>query len=65
VARALRVFHVASIAVWAVMIPVSLATGWATSTTFISVLSIYALVLAHFAGLGASRVEKKQDEEEP
>lgn len=64
-ARALRIFHGVSIMLWTVMMPISLATGWADSKRFISELSLYALVLAHFAGLGSSRVEKKQDEEGP
>lgn len=63
-ARALRWFHVGSIVIWTAMMPLSLLMGWADSKAFISELSLYALVLAHFAGFGSARVEKKQDEEE-
>lgn len=50
---------------WMILLIVSLMTGWVQSTTFISVLSIVALILASQSSWQASRVERKQDEQEP
>jgi hypothetical protein len=45
------------------MIPVSFFTGWINSVTYVSVLSLWALVSGHWAAWQASRVEVKQEEE--
>lgn len=47
-----------------VLIPVSLATGWVKSVTFVSALSLWALVASHGAWWAAASVEVKQDEDE-
>jgi hypothetical protein len=47
---------------WVVMIPVALATGWVKSVTFVSALSLWALVASHGAWWAASSVECKQAE---
>jgi hypothetical protein len=49
---------------WVVMIPVSLATGWVRSVTFVSALSLWALVASHGAWWAAATVECKQAEHE-
>ena len=48
---------------WIVMIPVSLATGWVRSVTYVSALSLWALVLGHLGAWQASRVEVEQQRE--
>jgi hypothetical protein len=48
---------------WLVMIPVSLATGWVKSVTFVSALSLWALVASHGAWWAAASVECRQAEE--
>lgn len=48
---------------WLVMIPVSLATGWVKSVTYVSALSLWALVSGHWSAWQAARVEVKQDEQ--
>jgi len=48
---------------WIVMIPVSLATGWISSVTYVAVLSLWALVSGHWAAWQAARVEVHQDED--
>jgi hypothetical protein len=35
---------------WAVMVPVSLATGWVYSVAFVSLASLYANAATHIAG---------------
>lgn len=45
------------------MIPVSIATGWVTSVTYVSALSLWALVSGHWSAWQAARVEVKQDED--
>ena len=48
---------------WIVMIPVSIATGWVHSITYVSALSIWALVSGHWSTWQAARVEVTQQEE--
>lgn len=47
---------------WLVMIPISVVTGWVTSVTYVSALSLWALVSGHWSAWQAARVEVKQDE---
>ncbi len=46
---------------WIVMIPVSLATGWVKSVTYVSALSLWALVSGHWSAWQAARVEVEQE----
>jgi hypothetical protein len=48
---------------WIVMIPVSFLTHLVESTTFVSALSLWALVSGHWSAWQAARVEVKQDEQ--
>ena len=48
---------------WIVMIPLSIATGWVHSITYVSALSIWALVSGHWSTWQAARVEVTQQEE--
>jgi len=48
---------------WLVISPVSLATGWVKSVTFVAALSLWALVSGHWSAWQASRVEVNQDAE--
>src|SRR2546430_15351132 len=48
---------------WIVMIPVSIATHWISSVTYVSALSLWALVSGHWAAWQAARVEVAQDHE--
>jgi hypothetical protein len=47
---------------WIVMIPVSFFAGWLSSVTYVSALSLWALVSGHWSAWQAARVETKQDE---
>lgn len=49
---------------WIVMIPVSIATGWVTSVTYVSALSLWALVSGHWSAWQAARVEVNQQQED-
>lgn len=49
---------------WIIMIPVSLYFGWLQSVTFVSALSLWALVSGHWSAWQASRVEVEQQKEE-
>lgn len=49
---------------WIVMIPVSLATGWISSVTYVAVLSLWALVSGHWSAWQAARVEVAQSAQE-
>ena len=48
---------------WVVMIPVSLVTGWVKSVTYVSALSLWALVSGHWSTWQAARVEETQQRE--
>jgi hypothetical protein len=48
---------------WVVMIPVSLAMGWLKSVTYVSALSLWALVSGHWSTWQAARVEVTQQKE--
>jgi hypothetical protein len=48
---------------WVVMIPVSLATHWVASVTYVSALSLWALVSGHWSAWQAARVEVRQEQE--
>ena len=48
---------------WLAMIPVSLATGWVKSVTYVSALSLWALVSGHWSAWQAARVEVNQQNE--
>jgi hypothetical protein len=45
------------------MIPISLAMGWLKSVTYVSALSLWALVSGHWSTWQAARVEVTQQEE--
>lgn len=47
---------------WVAMIPISYAFGWLDSVTYVSALSLWALVSGHWSAWQAARVEVKQDE---
>jgi hypothetical protein len=49
---------------WVAMIPLSLLTGWVKSVTFVSALSLWALVASHGAWWAAASVECRQAEED-
>lgn len=45
---------------WLCMIPVSIITGWISSVQYVSALSLWALVSAHWSAWQAARVEVHQ-----
>lgn len=47
---------------WIAMIPISLATGWVKSVTYVSALSLWALVAGHWSAWQAARVEEFEEE---
>jgi hypothetical protein len=48
---------------WVLMIPVSIATGWINSVTYVAALSLWALVSGHWSAWQAARVEVEQQKE--
>jgi hypothetical protein len=48
---------------WIAMIPVSYAMGWLKSVTYVSALSLWALVSGHWSTWQAARVEVTQQRE--
>lgn len=48
---------------WIAMIPVSFVFGWLSSVTYVSALSLWALVSGHWSTWQAARVEVTQQEQ--
>jgi hypothetical protein len=48
---------------WIAMIPVSYEIGWLKSVTYVSALSLWALVSGHWSAWQAARVEVSQAEQ--
>jgi len=48
---------------WILMIPLSIATGWISSVTYVAALSLWALVSGHWSAWQAARVEVEQAKE--
>jgi hypothetical protein len=48
---------------WILMIPISLMMGWLDSVTYVSALSLWALVSGHWSAWQAARVEVAQMED--
>ena len=48
---------------WIVMIPISYSLGWLNSVTYVSALSLWALVSGHWSAWQAARVEVAQQAE--
>ena len=48
---------------WIAMIPISYETGWLSSVTYVSALSLWALVSGHWSTWQAARVEVTQQQE--
>jgi hypothetical protein len=48
---------------WVAMIPLSYALGWLKSVTYVSALSLWALVSGHWSTWQAARVEVSQQEQ--
>jgi hypothetical protein len=48
---------------WLAMIPVSIVTHWVSSITYVSALSLWALVSGHWSAWQAARVEVNQERE--
>jgi hypothetical protein len=49
---------------WVAMIPISFEMGWLSSVTYVSALSLWALVAGHWSTWQAARVEATQQKEE-
>jgi len=48
---------------WIAMIPISFSFGWLNSVTYVSTLSLWALVSGHWSTWQAARVEVTQDQQ--
>ena len=58
----MRTFNGLSCLFWLAATPIAFATGLAQSVSFVSFLSLWALVAASLSGYVASRVEVAQEE---
>lgn len=48
---------------WVAMIPISFQLGWLKSVTYVSALSLWALVSGHWSAWQAARVEVSQEQQ--
>jgi hypothetical protein len=58
--RAIRVTNMLLAVAWAVMVPVSVITGWVHSIDFVSLASIYANSVSHLAAWRADVPTEQQ-----
>jgi len=49
---------------WVAMLPISYEMGWLNSVTYVSALSLWALVSGHWSAWQAARVEVYQQQED-
>lgn len=63
VAKLLRWFHLAGIITWA-LLAIPTVLWWRNSILWVSLMSVYAIVLAHWASYQAARTEKREIERE-
>lgn len=49
---------------WIIMIPISFSMHWLSSVTYVSALSLWALVSGHWSAWQAARVEVAQQKEQ-
>jgi hypothetical protein len=59
----LRAFHGWCVVVWFALWAMATLTGWINQTSFVSHISMIALILGSWSSWQAARVEVKQDEE--
>jgi hypothetical protein len=59
----LRGFHGWMTVIWAVLIPISVATDLKNSVPWVVAMSVWANFVGHFSSWQATRVEVKQDEQ--
>lgn len=57
-----KIANLVLVGFWLVLIPISYVMGWLSSTTYISALSLYAIVIAHLSTYAAARTEEMQTE---
>lgn len=50
--------------VWTCLVPISYTLGWLQSVTYVSALSLYALITGHLSTWQAARVEVRQEADE-
>lgn len=50
--------------VWSTLVPISYVLGWLESVTYVSALSLYALITGHLSTWQAARVEVRQEQDE-
>lgn len=53
----MRRFNGFSVLFWLIMTPVSFITGWSSSVAFVTLLSLWALVMSSLGAWQSSRVE--------
>jgi hypothetical protein len=60
----MRRFNAFATCFWIVMIPISIYMGWVTSVTYVSALSLWALVSGHLSAWQSARTEVAQERAE-
>jgi hypothetical protein len=58
-ARTAHRVHVVFAWLWVLMVPLSLFMGWLDSVVYVSALSLYAIVVSHWAGAQAALADMR------
>jgi hypothetical protein len=62
-AKRMMAFHLTATAIWALAMPLSVVTGWIYAVAFVSVCSIYANMVGHWASYQAARADLQAEED--
>lgn len=62
-AKRMMTLHLAATVVWGVTMPLAIFTGWIYAVAFVSVCSIYANMVGHWASYQAARADLKAEED--
>lgn len=62
-AKTIKRLHIAALIVWMILV-IPTVTIWADSVKWVNIMSIYAIIVGHLAGLGAARIERKEEKKD-
>lgn len=62
-AKTLKRLHIAALIVWLILV-IPTVTIWSDSVKWVNIMSIYAIIVGHVAGLGAARIERKEEKKD-
>lgn len=62
-AKLIKRLHIAALLLWLILV-IPTVTIWADSVKWVNIMSIYAIIVGHLAGLGAARIERNEEKKD-